>query len=204
MGEAPPSGVARWLSCCLESMRCDAAPLLAGLWRRVSSFRKPEYTPVLQFLEVDPDWQPKHANRSTNTWRQLASLPDWKSFLDDVNFEVTVPVGVVPFDFWGKVECEYWFEQKGAHEPGQRYVIVHVHYFGTWSEYKRYTREVDPATGAPYRLYMHMPFQPSPRSLPYALSLSLTPNLTLTLRPIWPQAHHTAYTTIQPSPRSPP
>ena len=116
------------------------------------SFRQPEHVPVLPFLEVDPGWEPKHAIRSANIWRRLASAHDWKSFLDDVNFEVTVPVGVLPFDFRGKVECEYWFEQQGAHEPGQRYVIVHVHYFGTWSEYKRYTREIDPTTGAPYRL----------------------------------------------------
>ena len=145
--------LARWFSCYLEPMRRDATSFLAGLWRRVSSFRLPEHTPVLPSLEVDPDWRPEHAIRSANAWRQLASTHDWKPFLDDVNFEVTAPVGVLPFCFPtkdpnGKVECEYWFEQKGAHEPGQRYVIVHVHYAGAWRDFQRYARTTDPATGA--------------------------------------------------------
>ena len=159
MGETPPSGVTRWLSCCLESMRRVAAPILAGLWRRVSSLRQPEHTSALQFLEVDPGWEPKHAIRSASTWRQLASLNNWKAFLDDVNFEAAMPVGVVPFRYFDKcrgvdtVECEYWFEQKETHAPGQRYVIVHVHYFGTWSDFLRDAREIDPATGASYRIH---------------------------------------------------
>ena len=126
--------------------------------RRVSSLRQPEHTSALQFLEVDPGWEPKRAPQSTNTWRQLASLNNWKSFLDDVNFGTAVPVGVVPFRYpttggVGTVECEYWFEQQGAHEPGQRYVIVHVHYFGTWSDFLRHARGIDPETGAPYRIH---------------------------------------------------
>ena len=109
-------GVACWFSCYLEPMRRDATSFLAGLWRRVSSLRLPDHTPVLPFLEVDPDWRPEHAIRSANAWRQLASVHDWKAFLDDVNFEVTVPVGVRPFAFFDvhrgvyTVECEYWFE----------------------------------------------------------------------------------------------
>ena len=114
----------------------------------------PEHTPVLPFLEVAPDWRPEHAIRSANAWRQLASVHDWKAFLDDVNFEVTKPVGVVPFAYFDKyrgvdtVECEYWFEQQGPHEPGQRYVIVHVHYSGFWRDFQRYARTIDDATGA--------------------------------------------------------
>ena len=91
------------------------------------STQLPEHTPVLPFLEVDPDWEPEHAIRSANAWRQLASTHDWKAFLDEVNFEGKDPKGTV--------ECEYWFEQKGAHEPGQRYVIVHVHYSGFWHDF---------------------------------------------------------------------
>ena len=45
-------------------------------------------------------------------------------------------------------QCEYWFEQKGAHEPGQRYVIVHVHYSGFWRDFQRDARTIDAATGA--------------------------------------------------------
>ena len=117
------------------------------------STQLPEHTPVLPFLEVDPDWRPEHAIRSANAWRQLASVHDWKAFLDDVNFEATVPVGVLPFCFPdkdpnGMVECEYWFEQKGAHEPGQRYVIVHVHYSGFWRDFQRDARTIDTSTGA--------------------------------------------------------
>ena len=100
----------------------------------------PEHTPVLPFLEVAPDWRPEHAIRSANAWRQLASVHDWKAFLDEVNFEGKDPKGTV--------ECEYWFEQKGAHEPGQRYVIVHVHYSGFWRDFQRYARTIDDATGA--------------------------------------------------------
>ena len=145
--------LARWFSCYLEPMRRDATSFLAGLWRRMSSFRLSEHTPVLPFLEVDPDWRPEHAIRSANAWRQLTSADDWKKFLDDVNFEDTVPVGVLPFCFPAKdpngtVECEYWFEQKGAHEPGQRYVIVHVHYSGFWRDFQRDARTIDTSTGA--------------------------------------------------------
>ena len=104
------------------------------------STQLPEHTPVLPFLEVDPDWEPEHAIRSANAWRQLASTHDWKAFLDEVNFEGKDPKGTV--------ECEYWFEQKGAHEPGQRYVIVHVHYSGFWRDFESYARTIDPATGA--------------------------------------------------------
>ena len=72
-------GMARWFLCYLEPMCRDATSLLASLWRRVSSFRLPDHTPVLPFLEVDPDWRPEHVIRPTNAWRQLASTHDWKA-----------------------------------------------------------------------------------------------------------------------------
>ena len=81
-------GVACWFSCYLEPMRRDATSLLAGLWRRVSSLRLPDHTPVLPFLEVDPDWRPEHVIRPTNAWRQLASTRDWKAFLDEAYWSV--------------------------------------------------------------------------------------------------------------------
>ena len=82
-------------------------------------------------------------------FRTFKNDTEWCDFLAAVKRRETTAVGVCPFPYtrggalkWsdpGSAACEFWFDQGASYQPAdQRYVIIHVHYSGSWKEFEHH------------------------------------------------------------------
>ena len=78
----------------LRLTRHVLSPWLNSLSKRLALALQPPEPPA-SFVIVAPDYFARKLtpSRQGPTLRHFATLRDWKAFLDDVNFESTVPAG---------------------------------------------------------------------------------------------------------------
>ena len=121
--------------------------VLAVLILAPGSFAWPQTLREVEGAELERSMDPREGGGGGAEWFEfLADAADGRAVHRGFRASEFTNDSRRDSEFAGCVQAEFWFDYAdAARRPGQRYVIIHLHFMGTWADYVREHRQ-----GVPY------------------------------------------------------